>query len=561
MFIKVSILFVQILLPILLVAQSNIIQGIVVDSISKKALSGVSVSFSNNKGTITNEKGYFILRSQLFSLSKKNKLSISYVGYNPIIFNVLASNEVIEINLVPLQKELQEVIIFSKTKSIIERAIERIPFNYPLKPTTINGLLRVNVTINDTDYFYKSDAMIQVYAQSYKNGVPQEVKVLQNKTTTVKNPRSKYYHLAPAIIGGNFSTISDVVYNRDLFLNKKSIDDYLYIQRNKIRLNNHVTYVIDFEKKRNNKMEGTVYIDSSSLAFVAFNVKSYQVKSKVFITKDFVRADIKYQSLGDKWFINSSYLETIYDKSLIAKEYVGFSSITYDTSDIRKISTFEGVKSYDLDDNIRKFVPDILWSKNDSLFVRAENENKLSVVEIPSIDSTIKPRKSLQAAVASYLNNQNISIRIYGAKFPFSLVNTSYDGWAGYSIGTGIMLRINKSFYFQFNAENSWGLGGLDTRNLNYLISFQPKLFSKSARSLVPALHAGFSSIRISEKESNIHQRFTNAVTGLSFYVPVSKRVQLFTEAEYILKLKNHPVTLSIMPISYSFKAGINLKL
>jgi hypothetical protein len=164
MFIKVSILFVQILLPILLVAQSNIIQGIVVDSISKKPLSGVSVSFSNNKGTITNEKGYFILRSQLFSLSKKNKLSISYVGYNPIIFNVLASNEVIEINLVPLQKELQEVIIFSKTKSIIERAIERIPFNYPLKPTTINGLLRVNVTINDTDYFYKSDAMIQVYA-------------------------------------------------------------------------------------------------------------------------------------------------------------------------------------------------------------------------------------------------------------------------------------------------------------------------------------------------------------------------------------------------------------
>jgi hypothetical protein len=43
-----------ILLPVLMFGQSISIKGIVLDSVTNKPLSGVAVSLSNYKGTITN---------------------------------------------------------------------------------------------------------------------------------------------------------------------------------------------------------------------------------------------------------------------------------------------------------------------------------------------------------------------------------------------------------------------------------------------------------------------------------------------------------------------------
>jgi hypothetical protein len=550
-----------ILLPVLIFGQSISIRGVVLDSLTNKPLSGVAVSLSNYKGTITNSQGFFYLSSQLYSASKTPNLSISYVGYRPMLVSVLSTKELIEIRLAPMQKELKEVIVSSKTKSIIERAIDKIPENYPVNSVIINGLLRVNVSVNDTDYFYKSDALAQIYAQSYNNGIDQRVEVLQNKTTTIKNPQSKFSAIAPASFVGNFSSIADIVYHKGLFLNKRSLNDYIYFHYTKAFINNRVTYIIEFEKKRNNKIEGTVYIDSATLAFVKINVKRYKVASLMFATKDFENVEVNYRQYGDKWMINDSYQETIYNMKFKAKEYVGFAANSYDTSGTKKISTFAANGSFDLDDKVQRFVEDSLWKNNEKLFEKAENESRLTVVEMPIIDTTLEPIKfGFSVAMAKYFNPENIRFRLYAVQFPYSLNNLGYNSVAEYGIGVGASFRIYKPLFLQLNREFNYGWGGLKTSSSSYRLSYLWSLKGKSNHSILAAPFIGYSGIQIDDKSKNLQQRFTNAVSGLTLYVPASKQLQFFSEAEYIYTLKNQPTTLSIQFKPFSLKAGLEFK-
>jgi hypothetical protein len=460
-----------------------------------------------------------------------------------------------------MQKELKEVIVSSKTKSIIERAIDKIPENYPVNSVIINGLLRVNVSVNDTDYFYKSDALAQIYAQSYNNGIDQRVEVLQNKTTTIKNPQSKFSAIAPASFVGNFSSIADIVYHKGLFLNKRSLNDYIYFHYTKAFINNRVTYIIEFEKKRNNKIEGTVYIDSATLAFVKINVKRYKVASLMFATKDFENVEVNYRQYGDKWMINDSYQETIYNMKFKAKEYVGFAANSYDTSGTKKISTFAANGSFDLDDKVQRFVEDSLWKNNEKLFEKAENESRLTVVEMPIIDTTLEPIKfGFSVAMAKYFNPENIRFRLYAVQFPYSLNNLGYNSVAEYGIGACASFRIYKPLFLQLNGEFNYGWGGLKTSSSSYRLSYLWSLKGKSNHSILAAPFIGYSGIQIDDKSKNLQQRFTNAVSGLTLYVPASKQLQFFSEAEYIYTLKNQPTTLSIQFKPFSLKAGLEFK-
>ncbi len=555
------ILLIFILLPFNFFGQTHSISGLIIDSLSKEPLVGVSVSLSNNRGTITNKQGVFVLSSSLFNENKRKSLTISYIGYRSLIYQLPSSSDRLVISIAPLEGQLQEVVVSTRAKSIIEKAIEKIPVNYPITPININGILRVNTSVNDTDYFYKSDAAIKVYAESYDKGSSQKVKVETNKTTVLKNPKSKYFDFAPANFAGNFSSISDVVYHKDLFLSKSALNNYLFYQKEKILLNNRVTHVFNFEKKKNNKIEGVVYIDSASLAFVKFSIRLYQVKSLIFITKDFVSADIDYQLLGNKWIINSSHLETIYEKKVMAKEYVDFLANSYDTVEIKKITTFEAAGSIDVDYKVQMFSHDSNWRKYDTLFIKAEKEEKLATVEIPIIDTTIAPKKNLIRGFGQYLNNDNIRMNIYFSKLPYSLRNTVYNGISTFGIGTGISLRIYKPLFFQFNSENVWGWGGLNTKYRSYNLSYEWLLFNKTNRGIGITPFVGYSNIVISDATKNMQQRFMNIVAGLYYSIQLKKRINFFVGSEATFKLKEQTNKLGISPNMLSTKSGLIIRL
>ncbi|WP_439558864.1 TonB-dependent receptor [Dyadobacter sp.] len=101
------------------VAQSTKIRGQIVDSESRKPLSGVSISVKGkNTGAVTNSEGLFELTTSLPA-----KLAISLVGYARREAEV-TSGDKLEISLVPAIEELNQVVV---TASRVEESILRSP--------------------------------------------------------------------------------------------------------------------------------------------------------------------------------------------------------------------------------------------------------------------------------------------------------------------------------------------------------------------------------------------------------------------------------------------------
>ena len=74
---------------------------------------------------------------------------------------------------------------------------------------------------------------------------------------------------------------------------------------------------------------------------------------------------------------------------------------------------------------------------------------------------------------------------------------------------------------------------------------------------LLLLLFFGYSKILINDKAKQLQQNFSNAVAGLALYVPTSKYMQVFMEAEYVHTLKDQPANLSIQLNPLAIKAGV----
>lgn len=135
------------LLPLLFVAssavvfaQNTVVSGIVTDAKTHRPLSYVTVAFTgSNIGMNTDDHGNF----SLTSAKPYPKLSISTVGYTTAIFDVEPGKEqVINVKLVPVARQLNEVVIKSAKKEkyhnkdnpaveLIRKVIANKPKNRP----------------------------------------------------------------------------------------------------------------------------------------------------------------------------------------------------------------------------------------------------------------------------------------------------------------------------------------------------------------------------------------------------------------------------------------------
>lgn len=86
--------------------------------------------------------------------------------------------------------DLEQVTINGFTNTLIRKAISNIPINYGSKPYIQNGMLRIYNIVNDSDYFFKGDAMVQTYFPIFKfntNTEPQ-TRIISNERTEYKSP-------------------------------------------------------------------------------------------------------------------------------------------------------------------------------------------------------------------------------------------------------------------------------------------------------------------------------------------------------------------------------------
>ena len=120
-------LFLLLLFPLLSVAQ-NQIQGIILDSKTNQPLPFATITTSSNFGTLTDVDGKFSIKTQ----KAITQISISYVGYESLIFPITKNEKFIKIALNPKIESLREIQIIARENpalQIVRNAIKNKPKN------------------------------------------------------------------------------------------------------------------------------------------------------------------------------------------------------------------------------------------------------------------------------------------------------------------------------------------------------------------------------------------------------------------------------------------------
>ncbi len=150
-----NIFFLLLLLPVLAISQTQI-QGIIIDSKTNQPLPFATITTSANFGTLTDVDGKFNIKSN----KPITQISISYVGYETLIFPISKNEKFIKISLNPKVESLREVQIVAKenpalkiirntiknkSKNDIEKSLNTFKFNTYTKilvtanPDSISG--------------------------------------------------------------------------------------------------------------------------------------------------------------------------------------------------------------------------------------------------------------------------------------------------------------------------------------------------------------------------------------------------------------------------------------
>ncbi|NEW79062.1 MAG: carboxypeptidase-like regulatory domain-containing protein, partial [Gelidibacter sp.] len=119
--------FLLLLFPLFSISQ-NQIQGIILDSKTKQPLPFATITTSSNFGTLTDVDGKFSIKST----KSITQISISYVGYESLIFPITKNEKFIKISLNPKIESLREVQIVAKENpalQIVRNTIKNKPKN------------------------------------------------------------------------------------------------------------------------------------------------------------------------------------------------------------------------------------------------------------------------------------------------------------------------------------------------------------------------------------------------------------------------------------------------
>lgn len=164
-------------------AQTTIVRGKVSEKGKSEYLPFVSIFFKGTQiGTNTDFEGNFYLKTN----TPSDSLVLSYVGYKTlIIFVKIGQAQSINVELEPVGKQMEEVVIFAGENPawrIIRKAVE--------KKYTNNALNLPNL---DYDVYTKVDASMDNISEKMKNRkVFRPIKELFDTANQIKNEEGKY---------------------------------------------------------------------------------------------------------------------------------------------------------------------------------------------------------------------------------------------------------------------------------------------------------------------------------------------------------------------------------
>ncbi|MEN8122806.1 MAG: carboxypeptidase-like regulatory domain-containing protein [Bacteroidota bacterium] len=293
----------------------KVISGKIIDSKDNLPIPFVHIQVKGTGvGTISNKNGCFSLK--IPAIHHEKKLLVSFIGYEPFESEIKSINKTLQIKLKSIDYQIGEVIIMpdSTLLTLLEKAFNKIPENFPDFPTSLTGFYRESVKTTNNDYAYFSEAVTQTYKSSYKkSNVPGQVKIIKsliNEFPKIDSLKTRFY-------GGVFEASNgDVVLRRGSYINPKNFKNYSYTLEGITKFNDNEVYIISFDTKNDSlsgTLEGRFYLDKASLAYIYLEYQLTPKGLKKFSSNISIKRNVKmlkktinYVKLRDKWHFKHS---------------------------------------------------------------------------------------------------------------------------------------------------------------------------------------------------------------------------------------------------------------
>jgi hypothetical protein len=341
--IKLLCIPVALILSLHLQAQEDepvfLLQGVIQDASTGEAISYATISLTaNGISTMSNEEGQFIFK--IPESHTRDTIYISHVGYRSLAF--IAGNDT-TLRLITLSQEAVQLPAVTVSPinplDLIDKAIARIPDNYPTRPFVSLGFYRLDAAYQGK-VIDLSEAVFDIYSpdNSRKNMQFRLIKARADRDLTAYDGREYSLGYKP-----------DAIMNRDMvsriheteILGDDGRNNHRFSYRGLIDYEGRTAFEILFDQRDDFQKagyEGRIIIDTASLAFLCFDYGrspkglDYLPRGTGPWFNDRVQPHIviTYRRYGNKYYLNH-----VSQSEGIHVHYDGNPPINYDTLHVR----------------------------------------------------------------------------------------------------------------------------------------------------------------------------------------------------------------------------------
>ncbi len=363
-----TVLWALFVVPTLLYGQArSAITGSVVDE-HNRPLPNVNLFFKQAKrGTVTNSDGQFRLRLP----ETGDTLTASCIGYETQDIPIAQDRFTLSIRLVPADVPLNEVIVTNlSARELLQKAIEKIPQNYPQTEFLTNIFYRAKINDPATDsLLYAEEAAIE-QIKSYRRKAKDRTFLVRNRNFNFDKGRRRISGM------GLFDYVK--VLNDQREVSRKNQLTYGPFSS----YDNRSVYVVELNKDAKNRRStvGRFYIDTDDLAFVRVELSDGQ---KRHITQ--------YKKMDSLYFLTSSYVYNM-DRGAEGDMKVSAEWVLTEMNQTFRPEDIQGVFIRDEESEILHSTP---LAEEDTVFWKAHNQTL--------------PDRSMQHKMVGYASRQRVS--------------------------------------------------------------------------------------------------------------------------------------------------------
>ena len=342
------------------------------------------------------------------------------------------------------------------------------------------------------------------------------------------------------------------------------MNHYEYHEREKAILEGRKVFVIDFNSAKNKAIEGTLYIDTSTYAFVGAEITQNNITEFGFVPISVAKQSIRYQMFGSKWYIKSTHTESTHVMKSMNNNYTrDYVAVSIDTTNSSALAYKDAIQGRDENIRILKEGDSDSRQMTNTIFDKLDSIGDITFIAVPIIDTSIKntaPKKNIFNRILSYLRNDNIRGSLSISRMSLKIdPSFSKSFFTNYCIGSDAQFRLYKNLFIEYGGQTNFGIGDIKIEQTGLYLNYLFKV-NKEHRPISIGPIAGYNYIKLSYKSKSEKGKIDNWAMGATTSIELTHRKEIFVTGLYNYSFKKNIGLLPVQPINFYLSAGIQFK-